>query len=90
MEPFDKGTHKQYLQWKMKMTIKLHSDRGAYVDDEDKASYIISCTTGKAFSALSPYVTNMMKGTEVAIAGRIWELLDSFFKDPTAWTKALN
>ena len=39
-----------------------------YINNKDKASYIISYIIGKAFSILSPYITSIIKGTEVAIA----------------------
>ena len=90
VEVFDKGSHEQYLQWKMKARAKLYGDRKAYLSEEDQVNYIITRTTGQAFNALTPMVTTLMDGRTTPSLDTLWAHLDNFFKDPTAREKALE
>jgi hypothetical protein len=90
VEVFDKGSHEQYLQWKMKVQAKLYGDRRAYPSEDDQVNYIITRTTGQAFNALTPMVINLMNGRTTPSLDTLWAHLDNFFKDPTAREKALE
>jgi hypothetical protein len=63
VEVFDKGSHEQYLQWKMKVQAKLYGDRMAYPSEDDRVNYVITRTNGQAFNALTPMVAALMNGT---------------------------
>ena len=90
VEVFDKGSHEQYLQWKMKAQAKLYGDRTAYPSEDDRVNYIITRTTGQAFNVLTPMVVNLMSGLATPSLETLWAYLDNFFKDPTAREKALE
>lgn len=90
VEVFDKGSHEQYLQWKMKAQAKLYGDRAAYPTEDDQVNYIITRTTGQAFNALTPMVVSLMNGSAPPSLETTWAYLDGFFKDPTAQEKALE
>ena len=72
------------------MKAKLYGDRRAYLEEEDKVNYIITCMSGKAFLALKLYVTAMISGAISALTTEVWELLDGFFINPTVRQKALE
>jgi hypothetical protein len=90
VEVFDKGSHEEYLQWKMKVQAKLYGDQLAYPTESDQVNYVITRTTGQAFNALAPMVTGLMDGTTQPLLLTAWTHLDGFFKDPTAREKALE
>ena len=90
VEIFNKGSHEQYLQWKMKVQAKLYGDQLAYPTEKDQVNYVITRTTGQAFNALSPMIMSLMNGTTVPTLEKAWAHLDGFFKDPTAQEKALE
>jgi hypothetical protein len=90
VEVFDKGSHEQYLQWKMKVQAKLYGDRMAYPSEDDRVNYVITRTNGQAFNALTPMVAALMNGTAAPSLATLWANLDNFFKDPTARGKALE
>lgn len=90
VEVFEKGSHEQYLQWKIKVQAKLYGDQPAYPSEKDQVNYVITRTTGQAFNALTPMVTGLMNGTTQPLLVTVWAHLDTFFKDPTAREKALE
>jgi hypothetical protein len=47
----------------MKIRAKLYRDRRAYLDEDSRVNYIITCMSGKAFIAIKSYVLIMISGT---------------------------
>ena len=90
VDMFDRGTHEQYTQWKMRVQAKLFADDRAYPTQEYKAHYIITRTKGQAFDALRTLVTDFMAGNRPATTAELWTQLDKFFQDPTIKQKALH
>ena len=72
VDMFDRGTHEQYTQWKMRVQAKLFADDRAYPTQEYKAHYIITRTKGQAFDALRTLVTDFMAGNHPATTAELW------------------
>jgi hypothetical protein len=68
----------------MKIRAKLYRDRRAYLDEDSRVNYIITCMSGKAFMAIKSYVLIMISGTITVSTLVVWGLLDGFFLDSIA------